>query len=147
MIFQLVYESTATEPFYSAELRALLTKSRTNNARDDITGMLLYHEGRFLQLLEGRQESVLACFEVIAADPRHKWVSLVMSGPNAGRDFPDWTMGFRDLDRARPPKTGWTDYLEIDQDEKPFPAASSAIRNIFLEFKTRDEAGSALFQA
>ncbi len=143
MIFQLVYESTAAEPFYSAELLALLEKSRRNNERTGITGMLLYHNGRFLQLLEGLQDHVLERFAVIAADPRHKWVSLVMSGPNAERDFPDWKMGFRDLARARPPEEGWTDFLEIEESQRPFPAGSEFIRNIFLEFKDRCDSTSA----
>ena len=138
MIFQLAYESTAVQKFYAKELLELLAKSRARNAETGISGMLLYHEGRFLQLLEGPQEIVLERFERIAADERHKWVSTVMRGPSAERDFPDWSMGFRDLERAKPPAEGWTEFLTLSEEERPFPAGSSYIRNIFLAFKNRE---------
>lgn len=105
MIFQLVYQSTATWFLSPDELLAILERSRANNARLQISGMLLYHGGRFLQLLEGDEAQVRERYEVIAADERHKWVSLVMTGPNGARDFPDWMMGFRDLDQSTAPPT------------------------------------------
>lgn len=137
MIFQLVYQSTASWLLSPAELLAILDRSRANNARRQISGMLLYHEGHFLQLLEGDEAQVRERYEVIAADERHKWVSLVMTGPNGTRDFPDWTMGFRDLDQDAPPPEGWTSFLDCSDLPEDFLATSQFVRNIFLVFRER----------
>ena len=137
MIFQLVYQSTAAWFPSTEELLALLERSRANNARLQITGMLLYHEGHFLQLLEGDEAPVRELYQVIAADERHKWVSLVMTGPNGTRDFPDWTMGFRDLDQSAAPPDGWTAFLDCSDLSKDFLATSQFVRNIFLTFRDR----------
>ena len=56
-VFQLVYASRAAQPFTDAELVELLTRSRQKNDRLDVTGMLLYHDGSFIQALEGNRES------------------------------------------------------------------------------------------
>ncbi|MEO7165753.1 MAG: BLUF domain-containing protein [Spartobacteria bacterium] len=138
MIFQLVYKSTAVRHLLPWELLEMLERSRLNNARFEITGMLLYHGGQFLQLLEGDEQGVRDRYAVIAQDERHKLVSLVMTGPNAGRDFPDWTMGFRDLGERQAPAEGWTTFLEGTEMPANFPEAYNYVRNVFLAF--RDQA-------
>lgn len=137
MIFQLVYRSTASRHLPASALLELLERSRANNARLEITGMLLFHSGQFLQMLEGEEAVVRERYAVIGQDERHKWVSLVMTGPGAERDFPDWTMGFRDLDESQTPTEGWTTFLDETVLPVSLPAATSYIRDIFLAF--RDE--------
>lgn len=44
---QLIYASAATERFDESTLDSLLERSRTNNARRGLTGILLYHERSF----------------------------------------------------------------------------------------------------
>ena len=131
MIFQLVYQSTATHYLTPGELLEILEKSRDNNARLQLSGMLLYHDRRFLQLLEGDEAVVRERYAIIERDERHKWVSLVLTGPNAERDFPDWTMGFRDLGDHQPPAQGWNSFL----DASDLGTSSSYVRNIFLAFR------------
>lgn len=138
MIFQLVYQSTATRQLMEGELLELLEQSRANNARLQISGMLLYHGGHFLQLLEGNEKEVRDRYAIIARDERHKWVSLVMTGPNATRDFPDWTMGFRDLGPEQTPAAGWTNFLESAELPTILASAASYVRNIFLAFRERE---------
>ena len=50
---QLVYVSAATHAFTKSELLELLNKARANNQRLGITGLLLFKDGDFIQLLEG----------------------------------------------------------------------------------------------
>lgn len=135
MIFQLVYRSTASRYLSQDELLRMLERSRENNARLQITGLLLYHAGQFLQMLEGDEPIVRQRYDVIAQDDRHKWVALVMTGPGAERDFPDWTMGFRDLDESLTPTEGWTNFLDETTLPTSLPAATSYIRDIFLAFR------------
>lgn len=95
---QLVYVSSATQPFTQSQLVDLLTKSRINNARRGITGMLLYKGGNFIQVLEGQKSNVSELLEIIKADPRHRGTELLLEEKIEHRAFQDWPMGFRNLD-------------------------------------------------
>ncbi len=77
-----------------AELVALLRKARAHNQRHHITGVLLYHAGQFVAVLEGPHEAVRALYERIRRDARHRNVLLLSDGPSERRVFPDWSMGF-----------------------------------------------------
>jgi hypothetical protein len=61
-VLQLVYASAAAVPFTIAQLESLLTKARRKNSLCDVTGMLLYHEGSFFQVLEGPEAAVRKVF-------------------------------------------------------------------------------------
>lgn len=98
MLIHLGYVSTATAPLSRAELMELLAQARAENARNQITGMLVYQGGHFLQVLEGQPEAVRATMERIRQDPRHDLIALLFEEPVAAREFPDWRMGFQALD-------------------------------------------------
>ncbi|HEY0238867.1 MAG TPA: BLUF domain-containing protein [Friedmanniella sp.] len=108
MVFQLVYSSTAVQPVGPEVLVGLLTQSRASNARCDVTGMLLYRDGRFLQLLEGRESVVRRLFATITADERHRGVVTLSEGRRLLRQFPGWTMSFRDLAEEPITQPGYT---------------------------------------
>lgn len=95
----LLYISSATHEMTDAELIDLLRKSRENNTRDGITGVLLYKGGNFIQYLEGPGSAVLSLHQRIAHDPRHKGMMTLLSGDLAERHFANWSMGFSNLDR------------------------------------------------
>ncbi|SEQ08597.1 BLUF domain-containing protein [Microlunatus flavus] len=97
MVFQLAYVSTATETLDGAALSGILTAARSRNAVEGITGVLLFRQGRFLQLLEGPTLAVEAVYGSIEADPRHRDVRCTWTGHAAERSFAQWSMGFRDL--------------------------------------------------
>jgi hypothetical protein len=59
--------------------------------------MLLYKNGEFMQALEGPDKEVTALAERIAKDPRHRDVRVILKTAARQREFPDWTMGFRNL--------------------------------------------------
>ena len=60
MLLQLVYISTMRAPVSTAECEEILAVSRRNNARDNISGLLVVGTTRFLQLLEGPPAAVRA---------------------------------------------------------------------------------------
>lgn len=93
-LYQIVYQSTANQPFSCEELRRLLTYARTNNEKHNITGLLLYNENEFLQVLEGERHQLQRIFEQIEADPRHGRIRLLANGPVDCPTFPSWRMGF-----------------------------------------------------
>lgn len=98
-MFYLLYISYATEPFSEEELRELLVQSRKKNKEHSITGMLVYIEGKFIQVLEGEKKKVEQLYEVIRQDPRHEKVSTLMEGIISKRNFEDWSMGFKVLNQ------------------------------------------------
>ncbi|MGB8166287.1 MAG: BLUF domain-containing protein [Chthoniobacteraceae bacterium] len=112
-IFQLSYASAAPRPFLRAELRELLGKARENNARIGITGLLLYHEQSFLQVIEGPEETVRSLYARISRDPRHDRVLLLMQRHHSGRSFAQWRMGFVDKEENQMLHGGFLDLLGV----------------------------------
>ena len=96
-IYYLVYASAATQLFSKAALLELLTKAREKNQRLGISGLLLYKDGDFIQLLEGPKAAVKALFNTIDHDPRHVGSMIMTEGERDERLFADWSMGFRNL--------------------------------------------------
>jgi hypothetical protein len=90
----LAYYSRGVRHFENAELQEILQRSRFNNSRVGVTGMLVYVKGRFFQLLEGPSAAVLATFDRIGRDPRHADVAVLKDFTTTSRHFPAWTMGF-----------------------------------------------------
>lgn len=105
-MYYLIYRSIATGQPDEASLLKLLNLARDANAALGITGMLLYQNGRYMQMLEGEEAVVRALFDRIARDSRHEVVKIVASGPMARRHFDDWSMGFRNMDKV----SGLPDY-------------------------------------
>ena len=97
-LISLIYVSNATQKVDEKEILDILHVSRENNEREQITGMLLYKGGNFMQVLEGPEDMVLARYERIRKDRRHKDVNLLSVMPVKEREFPSWEMGFANLD-------------------------------------------------
>ncbi|QNH61931.1 BLUF domain-containing protein [Hymenobacter sediminicola] len=91
----LIYSSTSAVPFSEEQLHTLLSQARANNEQQGLTGILLYHAGQFMQLLEGPPAAVHALYNHIAQDPRHTGIIKLADKPVENRSFPDWSMAFR----------------------------------------------------
>ncbi len=111
--FFVIYVSIANEPFSGADLVELLNVSRRNNELSGITGMLLYKERRFPQILEGDEHAVRQTYERILRDLRHRDAVTLLEGERSEREFEEWSMAFKHLDdgavRARP---GFSSFFE-----------------------------------
>ena len=92
-LWRLVYASAATKGFAPPDLDAVLRVAREHNAGAEITGMLLFVDPSFLQVLEGTQAHIDGLFERIRADQRHTRALLLLREPIEHRSFSDWTMG------------------------------------------------------
>ena len=90
----------------TAQITSILAASRENNAREDITGGLLFSTGCFAQVLEGSSAAVQETFERIQCDDRHNDVILLEAGPINERAFPDWSMAFTGGDAGASPLAG-----------------------------------------
>jgi hypothetical protein len=142
-IFSVVYLSEGTRSFSGTDLQEILTKARKNNSKLGISGMLLFKGGNFLQALEGDREKVMTLFDKIAQDPRHKRITTLFKGVSAHRDFPDWSMGFHDLNSPDIKKIpGFSHFLHTTLTTSDFVDARRAKRLLLL-FKEEKLFGSA----
>ena len=136
VLFSLTYVSSAVELFSKSELERLLTVSRENNAKRGVTGMLLYKEGNFMQVLEGDEREVRTLYKKISADARHQNDIVLLQGPVAERQFPDWSMGFRDLDSPEVRDTlGYSGFLNTPLSGREFSADPTRTQKLLLSFK------------
>lgn len=94
-LISLVYTSSGSQPFRETALEELLSVCRARNEERAVTGMLLYREGRFIQVLEGEKDTVERLVETIRRDARHHDMRILMTEPIDERRFGDWTMGYR----------------------------------------------------
>lgn len=81
-----------------ASIEQILTTSRRNNARDGVTGALLYNDGLFVQTLEGEFEAVQAVFERIQSDDRHQDVVILQAETVDAPMFAAWAMAFAEAE-------------------------------------------------
>lgn len=108
----LAYCSSASRLFDSAELVDLLRQARDNNLRQGITGLLLYHDGSFIQVLEGEVDAVQTLYRTICGDLRHKAVTRLTAAPLARRNFGEWSMAFVDTQGLLPEdRAAYSDFL------------------------------------
>ncbi|MFK7793918.1 MAG: BLUF domain-containing protein [Gammaproteobacteria bacterium] len=134
-VHQLIYISAANREFSEEELQNLLTSARINNTSLGITGMLLFHEGSFIQALEGPKDKVQALYEKIAEDERHSETVVLYKGDQDEPDFESWSMGFyRSNQSSKKNLEGFHDFLESGFRTKHQLTASRA-RNALLKFR------------
>jgi hypothetical protein len=111
-LIQVVYASRAKVVCDAAFLRALLEKARTNNAQLGVSGMLLYHVGAFLQVLEGLPDVVAELYGKIERDKRHDRVVVLQRRAVPERSFSEWSMGLMKTDsKALTAARGLNDFL------------------------------------
>jgi hypothetical protein len=96
-LIRIIYASTASFEFNEKDLVDLLTVARNENTKINVTGILLYTERSFFQILEGHTEAVNQLFAKIAKDKRHSNVVTIIKERIAIRSFPEWSMGFADI--------------------------------------------------
>ena len=136
-LYHLGYVSTEAVKFSEEGLVTLLSEARNANADRDITGLLLYREGSFYQVLEGSESAVMATFRDIEGDPRHKEVRILFDGETDAREFADWRMGFLNLDRVDVDTIGgFSDFMTRDAQPQEFLENLSRGKRLALMFRT-----------
>lgn len=130
---QILYASVnARTDGQPADVTGILEQSRHNNALDGITGLLWTDGERFLQVLEGGEEAVDACYARICADTRHRAIVTIVERTVERREFGYWALAH---------KTG--DALADVHDQRVrrmMAGAAEEIRAPFLELVSQREA-------
>lgn len=98
MLSHLIYISNREKECTDQEIDKILASCQENNRHDDITGVLLYSNSKFLQYLEGDYNKINELFDKIKKDPRHSNVVMLTSFAIQERSFPSWEMGAKQMD-------------------------------------------------
>jgi hypothetical protein len=94
MPHQIMYSSQATEPMTVTGLEAILTDARTGNEARNVTGVLVYVDGVFFQIIEGDKDVVHSLMASIASDSRHHSVKIFYEAEVNVRAFESWSMAY-----------------------------------------------------
>jgi hypothetical protein len=127
--------SSAVTPFTPHELRDLLQRCNRNNRQRDVTGMLLYKDGNFMQVLEGEESAVMAVHRTIGRDSRHRGMITLLQGMTPGRQFSAWSMGFKDMGADLDNPEGYSEFLNLPLTGKEFQSDPSKAQKLLLTFK------------
>jgi diguanylate cyclase (GGDEF)-like protein len=120
----LIYVSTSVNDLSPEAVKALVESSAVRNQAIAVTGCLLYHDGYFMQMLEGSKTNIHRLFSKIRSDPRHSNVHVVIEAAATRRIFTGWGMvrGDRTKDISmldfRPWQRRSMSFLEIAEDAR-----------------------------
>ena len=97
-LIQMIYISRST--FAPAEITngiepnvaRILLKSRANNKKNGLVGVLYFGNGCFFQCLEGAAEAVDNLYETLLKDTRHKDLKVLSRKPIDVLSFSNWSM-------------------------------------------------------
>ena len=114
----------------------LLTRSRQRNSLLNVSGMLIYKDGNFMQLLEGDQATVEALYRRIDKDTRHAGICKLLGGFTPQREFPNWSMGFCNLNSAEVNQfPGYNAFLNTTLTGQEFASNPGRCQKLLLSFK------------
>jgi hypothetical protein len=94
MPFRLIYSSEASPGLATAELEEMLAESRIRNKVHGITGVLVFVDGVFLQIVEGEKDDVLDLMQRIERDSRHHGIKVFYEEEVQDRAFASWSMAY-----------------------------------------------------
>jgi hypothetical protein len=133
---RVVYVSTATKPMGIRDLEEMLEQARRKNKEKNITGILLYANKTFIQVLEGETDFVDELYEVISKDERHKNCILIEKIAIEQKSFGSWSMGFLNIEDADITKMkGFSDFLINENKEDLIISNSKLVMEVLYYFK------------
>lgn len=97
---RVLYVSQAAQRLGVQDVLHLATRSAASNARVNITGLLIFAGGCFLQVVEGEGRAVSYLMERLRHDKRHRDVAIVVDESIRQRSYGEWHMGCHLLESA-----------------------------------------------
>ena len=96
-MISIAYVSSAVFSFNETTLLDLVDQCQRNNERLGITGILVYSDGNFMQVIEGADLPTHALYDRIQRDVRHRAVTTVHQQLIQVREFLGWSMAYNIL--------------------------------------------------
>jgi hypothetical protein len=135
-LIHLVYVSFANKSLTEKELESLLTEIRKKNAQQNVTGLLLYNDLNFIQVIEGTKKTIHKVFNSIEQDSRHTNVVKLLEEPIKKRAFPDWSMGYRKLSKEQSSSIpGFSNFLNGEDQENIIRGSTQQVMYLLDSFR------------
>jgi acylphosphatase len=135
-LVSIVYVSSGVQHFEKQEIVDILQVSRKNNARLGITGFLVYQDGNFMQVLEGTEQDLSELMHSIERDQRHRGVIVLLKTAITERQFPQWSMAFKDLSELPvEDAAAFSPFLQGSAIDEQFRSRPEACYKLLLRFK------------
>lgn len=131
MTHTICYLSSATDDLNDKELEQLFKKTQTNNLTQEVSGILLYSYGNFLQVLEGEKTKLLTLFNTIKQDQRHKNIITIFNKQNEHCTFEGYKSGFSII-KTNTDLKNLNNYLNNNKDKAPFSSSVLSLLEPFL---------------
>jgi hypothetical protein len=132
---RIIYLSWASAPLAPGQLQEILGVARRRNTQLAITGILLYGNECFMQVLEGEEATVHTLYEQIKRDTRHCHITAYSDKPITQRAFADWAMAFQEI---TPPQleeiTGYLAPTEVVLDAERLPLHDMHLIDLLRSF-------------
>lgn len=93
-LVELSYLSEAVSDMSFLGLMRLLESARAFNQQNGITGILLYDNQQFGQIIEGEHANVMKVWKRIQDDKRHHRIELLEIREIVERSYPEWLLRF-----------------------------------------------------
>lgn len=127
--------TTGIEP----NVARILAKSRVNNRKRGLVGVLYFGDGCFFQCLEGEKEIVESLYKTLEQDDRHTDLKLLSSKPIVQCSFSEWSMKYVPLEEPMNRLMSANGYAEFD----PYRFNTDMIEKVLdLLFSLNDESAS-----
>lgn len=98
MIHRIIYASSAKSGLTKKDIEDILDVCRRNNSTLNITGVLFFSDGEFVQVLEGRKSDIQDLFSKISKDDRHENIEILIDEDVDNRYFSQWAMAYAVMD-------------------------------------------------
>lgn len=134
----LLYLSEATMRPRPEMVDAIVATAQRVNPTLGLTGLLVWSDARFAQILEGPADALDLIYARLAEDPRHHDLVLLGRWPIVERLFPDWSMRSRLL----APRSHWP--LLERAAERPGPDALGWVLHLMAELRRPSRRGGPL---
>ena len=104
-LIEIIYMSRSTFTPTSLVMRIepnvarILAKSRINNKRNGLVGVLYFGDGCFFQCLQGEETAVDALYALLQTDNRHRDLKLFSRKPISALAYADWSMKYVPIEK------------------------------------------------
>lgn len=118
------------------DLTRLLAECREYNAANGVTGMLLYNNGTFVQVLEGEERIIDELLDRIEGDPRHNGIKSLGRKRIERRQYSGWNMGFKRIaDRDLRHIEGLAEFNTADFNPDYLGSDSGVVQSLMEHFR------------
>ncbi|MBI9059275.1 MAG: BLUF domain-containing protein [Labilibaculum sp.] len=135
-LIHIVYLSVSKQELSEKELADFLSVIRAKNKKLQVSGLLLYNEGMFIQVVEGEKKTVQNLFQNVKNDSRHSNIVKLLEEDIAKRSFPDWSMGFKIISNKETENIpGFSDLLKEEIASEPMPGIAEQVVILLNSFR------------